>query len=460
MIRYRELEKAKRIDFTTFHQSIGYEEFVEGMRPMSNETGAGFTLEAKDGIFKNICNLAKTSTTESKQAEKYDFTNRQFYKMSLGAVSDGPYIYDAAIGGNYLVLGWGGDVDWTDEKYRTWSNVAKKWREKEPEATGNSGNIAQVWCFRNMNIGDIVIVSNGNLQFRAIGEITGDYYYEEGGIGGNHKRKVKWLLILETPLPATLIQTGNFSQISCYSLQWQSIKMDAILNLIGGDETSPNEANNFVLIVDEINRANISKVLGELITLIEHDKRIGAENALSVTLPYSNQTFGVPPNLYIIGTMNTADRSIALLDTALRRRFEFTEMMPNYEVLNGKMVGEISLSEFLKAINEKIEYLFDRDHQIGHAYFCDCDDKTKLDSVMRNKIIPLLAEYFYDDWEKIIAILPGFIDKIPLSSPFKNGAVRYSYKVKERFDDNAYLLTSSQTPQDAKENPELAADEQ
>lgn len=194
------------------------------------------------------------------------------------------------------------------------------------------------------------------------------------------------------------------------------------------DKASNDTENNYVLIIDEINRGNIANIFGELITLIEEDKRKGFPEEMSVVLPYSKTPFSVPNNLYIIGTMNTADRSVEALDSALRRRFVFEEMMPCPDLLREIKVEslDISLEVLLNTINKRIEILKDREHQIGHSYFMgfvkgtECEIKAeKLLPVFRNNIIPLLQEYFYGDYEKIMLVLgDGFIERRTASVKF------------------------------------------
>ena len=207
-----------------------------------------------------------------------------------------------------------------------------------------------------------------------------------------------------------------------------------------------------VLVIDEINRANVSKVMGELITLLEEDKREGTENELHVILPYSGDAFTLPANLHILGTMNTADRSIALLDTALRRRFRFEEVAPDPSLLSN--VDGVDLPDVLQAMNDRLEYLVDRDHLIGHAWLMGLQDRAEVDAVFRHKIIPLIAEYFYDDWTKVKAVLGGtdcFVTSEELETPpgveESGSETRLRWSVRKEFPADAYVrLVSGPSP--------------
>ncbi len=179
------------------------------------------------------------------------------------------------------------------------------------------------------------------------------------------------------------------------------------------DKAKNDPDNRYAIFIDEINRGNVSAIFGELITLIEIDKRKDAKNEMSIKLPYSKKEFSVPSNIDIYGTMNTADRSVEALDTALRRRFEFKEMMPDYSVLEEKEVEELKFSDVLETINQRIELLIDRDHAIGHSYFINVTSTKELANAFNNKIVPLLQEYFYGDYGKIGLVLgKGFVEKI------------------------------------------------
>ena len=194
------------------------------------------------------------------------------------------------------------------------------------------------------------------------------------------------------------------------------------------------ETLKYALFIDEINRGNISKIFGELITLIEDSKRLGADNEVIATLPYSEELFGVPKNLYIIGTMNTADRSIAHIDTALRRRFEFVEMMPKTSNEDKELdfeVKGINIRELLKTMNERIEILYDREHTIGHAYFMSLNASSEVEDlahIFEKKFIPLLAEYFYSDWSKIDLVFN------------KNGFIKSKEKIVGDFKKTIYSI--------------------
>lgn len=228
-----------------------------------------------------------------------------------------------------------------------------------------------------------------------------------------------------------------------------------------GDPFVANE--NYVFIIDEINRGNVSKIFGELITLIEPTKRLGAEEEMTCILPYSGDDFGVPKNVYILGTMNTADRSLVQLDAALRRRFAFEEMMPDYAVIKKKVgnegiVEDVDVARLLESINERITALLDREHQIGHSYFMKVGDARDLAEVFKKKIIPLLQEYFFDDYESIQKVLNepkdssgNFIDV--KDNPFENDKKLYSVKKYMPTNADAYIkIYSTAKTQNSEQN--------
>ena len=398
MKRYDELQKEGRIGFCTFHQSMDYEDFVEGIKPKTENEQVAYEIEP--GIFKTMCENAKNITTERK-SEKIDFSKTRVFKMSLGEKGkDDAEIFDYCLENNVVGLGWGGDKDFSQCKKRedfkalddTWGAIAME--------------IFKQW----MQIGDVILVSDGTKSVKAIARIVGDYeFHKDAPIDMCQFRKVEWLYTGDL-IPISKLYDKNLSQQSIYGFYYSNkfgkpdfngtIKVDVINDIITGkvdDET----LQNYVLIIDEINRGNVSKIFGELITLIEADKRIGGDHPIKVTLPYSKDPFGVPSNLYIIGTMNTTDRSVGNIDYAVRRRFAFVTLKADRQILVGKYGEE---SKQVKLFDSVFTFLDDDkkhpdmdidDLMVGHSYFM-ADDDNKLRLKLEYEIIPLIQEYSKD----------------------------------------------------------------
>ena len=435
--RYRELVEDRRVEFITFHQSYGYEEFVEGLRPETEGNGSGLRLTVRDGVLKRIAERARAGPAPETR-------KRRFFKIVLG---DGD-VFDECMTDGCVRFGpskdWS-DEDWSDAGYGTyeaclnrfaerWGRGAKRWWGTTSAAT------FRAWVDR----GDIVVVPDGfsKSKYRAVGEIVGDYEYAPRSSSPSwlHRRAVRWLWrAAGNPSHVDDFQDKSFGGQLVHVLRPD--RPDMLLRHLQHDQQRPP----YVLVIDEINRANIAKVLGELITLLEEDKREGAENELAVTLPHSNGRFTLPANLHVLGTMNTADRSIALLDTALRRRFVFEEITPDASLLEkAAEAAGVDLPAVLEVMNDRLEWLRGRDHLIGHAWFLQAKSREAVDEVMRRKVIPLIAEYFYDDWEKVRAVLGGtdaFVLGEKLEPPPNldgGGEKRYRWTVREPFPEGAY----------------------
>lgn len=402
--KFDEYVKDGQIVFTTFHQSYGYEEFVEGIKPMMNNEANSQEIqyEIKDGIFKDICNRAlenyensNLNTEELREKIKL----REKVEKFLNRLLETNEPISKTKGGNFFINSFNNNtIEIYSEDVERFDGIFK------------------------LSLSTFITLLKSNIEFNSAVEMFKKVFDRDY---------------------ADRTHTYYFNLVN----KFKEYEKQAVLKT-EDNKISSNSLNSYIIIIDEINRGNVSKIFGELITLIEPSKRIGESEELKVTLPYSGKKFGVPKNVYILGTMNTADRSITSLDTALRRRFEFVEMMPDPDLLKNVFIckdvenpnkdedylgddaktegfAEI-LQNILISINKRIEFLLDREKTIGHAFFmseavkfnkdnwCKPDKYeedwyvlsiSKLKSIFQNKIIPLLQEYFYNDYALISAVL-------------------------------------------------------
>ncbi len=418
---YNRLVIEQRIRFVTFHQSYGYEEFVEGLKAEMTEDNQ-IDYKVKPGIFKQLCtgnSPVEPSIPLSISTISSDINlNGKVWKISLeGTKANVTKTY--CLAQNIAAIGWGDTGDLSTNIHNDYYNDL-----------GTNDVKTLSYFVDEMKLGDLILCVDSKTSVEAVGVVSGGYNFIEAGIPSRldyqHQRSVNWLAkdfsvdfkALNGDTAFDLKTCTPLSRLSVESalihLAQHGVDFDHIEFKVEEPQSHDvtEELGNNVLIIDEINRGNISKIFGELITLIEPSKRQGEEEALEVVLPYSGDTFSVPNNLHIIGTMNTADRSLAMMDTALRRRFDFVEMMPMPELFNNREVKGIDLTKLLQTLNNRIEVLYDREHMLGHAFlfpvFDEQDEElafTQLQDAFKNKIIPLLEEYFYEDWNKIRLVL-------------------------------------------------------
>ena len=397
--RYNQLKTEKRIAFTTFHQSLDYEDWIEGLRPVVNENNQ-VTYEIESGIFKKLCEEAERPVVKDKQVGIAD--NAVVWKVSLAGTGDND-VRRECMENNHIRIGWDGygpvisdETDWS-------------------VYNGEGKQILDAYI-NKMKIGDIVMSCYSSQTIDAIGVVVSDYEFEDKFPNYKRVRRVNWLV---KNINENIVEMNDGKTMTLGTVyRLNSITLDNVKSILEKYDTSSKMEENdkaYVMVIDELNRGNVSKVFGELITLLEADKRKGRINAESVVLPYSKKAFHIPNNVYLIATMNTADRSLGSLDYAIRRRFAFIAEKPfglEVEGFNEELFELVS-SLFVKNFDEYKESGWDltmklepadtlsdeykpEDVWIGHSYFLMQDEEDNTSNRLLYEIIPLLEEYVRD----------------------------------------------------------------
>ena len=397
--RYNQLKTEKRIAFTTFHQSLDYEDWIEGLRPVVNENSQ-VTYEIESGIFKKLCEEAERPVVKDKQVGIAD--NAVVWKVSLQGTGDND-VRRECMENNHIRIGWDGygpvisdETDWS-------------------VYNGEGKQILDAYI-NKMKIGDIVMSCYSSQTIDAIGVVVGDYEFDDSLPNYKRVRRVNWLV---KNINENIVEMNDGKTMTLGTVyRLNSITLDNVKSILEKYNTSSKMEENdkaYVMVIDELNRGNVSKVFGELITLLEADKRKGRINAESVVLPYSKKAFHIPNNVYLIATMNTADRSLGSLDYAIRRRFSFIAEKPfglEIEGFDEDLFEKVS-SLFVKNFDKYKESGWDQtmklepadtlseeykpeDVWIGHSYFLMQDEEDNTSNRLLYEIIPLLEEYVRD----------------------------------------------------------------
>lgn len=438
--RFDALVRDGLIRFVTFHQSFSYEDFVEGLRADSDETGA-LQYRVESGVFKQICDDARGAAKAASEVGIRE--GARIWKISIDGTGASP-TREYGFKHSEARIGWGEVGDLDDERLAELPDY---------QALGSNDRNTLNAFSREIQPGDILLCIASASEVQAIGVVQGDYRFEKPVPSGvrsdyNNVLPVRWLA---TGLKLNLRELNGgvrFTLKTVYELtrfSWAELAeiIEAKdIRLQGRSTNSVLKPQEHVLIIDEINRGNMSRIFGELITLIEDSKRAGMAEQLEVILPYSKKRFQVPQSVYLIGTMNTADRSLAGLGIALRRRFSFVEMPPRPVLLKGIFIEGVNVQAMLETMNQRIEVLLDRDHTLGHAYFMSLqngDGLDKLSTIFRSQILPLLQEYFFEDWQRIAWVLNDH-----------RKAVGYRFVVPPPYTVESLFGYEAEAPSDAK----------
>ena len=399
--RYNQLKTEKRIAFTTFHQSLDYEDWIEGLRPVVNENNQ-VTYEIESGIFKKLCEEAERPVVKDKQVGIAD--NAVVWKVSLAGTGDND-VRRECMENNHIRIGW--------DDYGPVISDETDWNIYN----GEGKQILDAYI-NKMKIGDIVMSCYSSQTIDAIGVVVSEYEFDDSLPNYKRVRRVNWLV---KNINENIVEMNDGKTMTLGTVyRLNSITLDNVKSILEKYDTSSKMEENdkaYVMVIDELNRGNVSKVFGELITLLEADKRKGRINAESVVLPYSKKGFHIPNNVYLIATMNTADRSLGSLDYAIRRRFAFIAEKPfglDVDGFDEELFEKVS-SLFVKNFDEYKESGWDQtmklepadtlseeykpeDVWIGHSYFLMQDEEGEDNTSNRllYEIIPLLEEYVRD----------------------------------------------------------------